>query len=115
MAFIESNPGVALPSSAAPAAPIPTETDAFVPAPAEPATDAPASEPENIITTPPQEGSKNEETTTDAATPEATAEPTAEASAEGSKEPEGTAAVCPEGETPLVLYLDSGSTGEVRS
>lgn len=114
MAFLESNPGVALPSSAAPPAPAvdetattPTTTEPTAPTEAEkePATETPASE------TPTSETPASEPATdsTDAKdeTPTTPTEP--------APVPEAAAPVCPEGETPLILYLDSGSTGEYEA
>lgn len=82
MAFLESNPGVALPSS--------SSSSAVPPAPPSVIEGAEPSDP----------------TTTDetAATEETATEP-----------PSSSSSVCPAGQTPLVLYLDSGSTGEYEA
>ncbi len=113
MAFLENNPGVALPSSAAPA-PVSPDT-----APTTSPHDANATEPTDTPTPPeeatasePQPESDSATPTDPAAAPEAPAEPTTPTP---ETDAPAAAPACPEGETPLILYLDSGSTGEYES
>jgi hypothetical protein len=114
MAFLEANPGVALPSS--------SESSAEAPADIETPLSTEEGDEEEEVNYDEEEAEQeadddNDDDEEEEEEEEEEATPT-ESETESETTPadaDAAAPVCPEGETPLILYLDSGSSGEYES